>query len=248
MILQAPRNIVSPRPGNPWDSSPPTREGEPGFDDMLQQVVDAVKMTEMGAWSPDLIAQGNPTELGGEIPALLKDRLGLGSVARPQPKRLALAVSMDKPWHLGEWLIDQLLADGQKFQIDKPGTIQFCDQDASYMQTMTDLQQSTSRALDRVFDIKYAWEQPRPEDYLEIPGKIFAVDNLGSPGHWSFGAGHAAAAAATARVIIRAFRLAADLAQEVIHACWTFAMGRTLLGVHFHEDNVEGFRVGLQVG
>ena len=245
MILQNPRNIVSPRPGKKWDSKAPTVPGETHFEAGLDQVKDAVRAAETGQWPAEIIADGNPTDLDGEVPDLLKKKLRL--VGRRASRNLAMSVSMDKPWHLGEFLLDELLAQGATYKVDRPGTIQFCDMDASYCRVMMRINQAYAIALDRVFDIKYAWEQPRPEDYLEIHPSIFSVDGYGAPGHWSYGAGHAAAARAMAWVIIQELKLTADQIARILHACWVFAQGRTLLGVHFVEDNKEGWRAAESV-
>jgi hypothetical protein len=241
-----PRDVVSPRPGSRHDSQPPTRPTDAKFPELLQEVVDTVHNTERGIWSTEFLAKDNPTSLGGKVPKLIKKKLNLGTNKKPKPKNLALAVSMDKPWHLGEFLLEELLRRGVKYKIDKPGTVQFCDADSSYMQVMQDLNTSTSKALDQVFDIKYYWKELRPEDYLGVPGEIFNVDGYPAPQHYRYGAGHGAAAGATYKVIARNLDLSPKMDEHVMHACWCFAQGRSFLGVHLHEDNAEGFRVGLK--
>lgn len=245
--FQSPRDIVSPRPGKRWDSKSPTKEGDPLFEQYLQEVVDVVAATERGAWSTDFLKRGNPTPLEGQVPRLIAKKLRLGTDHRPNPMNLALAVSMDKPWHLGEFLLDALIADGANFKIDRPTTIQFCDKDASYMQTMAELNTECMKALDRVFDVKYYWKQPRPEDYKGVPGVIFNADDMPAPGHYRYAAGHGAVSGATVECLIKNLDLSSDMEQEVIHAGWVFSHGRTFLGVHFHEDNAEGFRIGRSV-
>lgn len=245
ITLQSPRDVVSPRPGNKWDSKAPIRPGNAGFEESLCQVKDAVKMAEMDKWPSQFLAIGNPTDLGGEVPELLKKKLKL--MGPKAARNLAMSVSMDKPWHLGEFLLDELLMRGVKFNIDRPGTIQFCDKDASYCRTMERITDQYNKGLDRVFDIKYYWKQPRPEDVIGIHGSVFAVDGIGAPGHYSYGAGHAAAASATDTILQQDLNLTPDLSQEVTHACWTFAFGRTALGVHYLEDNAEGWRCAKTV-
>ena len=240
MILQSRRDVVSPREGKQWDSEAPTREGDAGFDEALQQVKDAVRMAETYHWPGELLAIGNPTELEGEVPDLLKSKLRL--TGRRAGYNLAMSVSMDKPWHLGEFLLDELLDQGVKFKTHRPKTVQFTDIDASYVRTMTRINERALAGLDRIFDIKYFWKEPRPEDYLKVPGCIFTVDDLGAPGHWRYGAGHAAAASATDSVLQEDLDLTPDQSQRVTHACWAFAFGRTPLGVHLLEDNHEGWR------
>ena len=244
VTLQEPRNIVSPREGKQWDTKAPVRPGDETFDEMLCEVVDTVKRTEQNSWPSEFLARNNPTSLEGSVPRLIAEKLNLrGTYAA---RNLAMAVSMDKPWHLGEFIADKLLSEGVTYKNHKPGTIQFCDKEDSYMAFMTDLQNATSNALDRVFDVKYFWQEPRPEDYLGVHGSIFCVDSMSAPGHWRYGAGHGAAAGATVEVILRHFNVTADQAQEVIHAGWVFSHGRTMLGVHLHEDNEVGFNIGRQ--
>lgn len=242
-ILVSPRDVVSPRPGRQHDSKSPLWPGDAGFEDSLMEVVDTVARVETGGWPSEFMAKGNPSGSNGDPAELLIKKLSLTKVA---PRRMALAVSMDKPWHLGEMLLDELLARGAQYQEVRPGTVQFCDRTYSYTATMADLLASTSFALDRVFDVKFFWKKPRAEDFMRTPGCIFTVDNLGAPGHWGYGAGHAAVAGATRQVLHRALTLPLELSAMVDDACWQFAAGRTLLGVHFYEDNAEGYRIGLQ--
>lgn len=241
ILLQSPRDVVSPREGKQWDTKAPTRPGDAGFEEGLFQVKDAVRMAETGKWPAEYIAINNPTELGGEVPDLLKSKLRL--VGSRASRNLAISVSMDKPWHLGEFLLDELLSQGVNFKVDRPDTVQFCDKDASYVRTMVRINERAAQALDRVFDVKYFWKQPRPEDYIGIHGSVMTVDRYGAPGHWSYGAGHAAAASATDSVLQEDLDLTPDQSQRTTHACWTFAAGRTALGVHFLEDNLCGWEV-----
>lgn len=243
VTLMSRRDIVSPRPGKQHDSKAPLslKDGS-AFTDALDEVCEVVAMTEGGEWPTEFLAKGNPSGLGGEPPELLKKELRL--ISR-NPERLALSVSMDKPWDLAVILLDELLARGAKFREDAQH-VQFCDKTNSYTATMMDVMQSVHAALNHIFDIKYFWRKPRPEDYKATPGKQFTVDDLGAPGHWSYGAGHAAAAAAVCQALHRALSLDDEQSAWVKDACWQFANGRTLLGVHFWEDNAEGFRVGLQ--
>jgi len=198
-------------------------------------------MAETGHWPSELQSIGNPTELGGEVPDLLRTKLRL--LGRRASYNLAMSVSMDKFWHLGEFLLDELLLQGHKFKTEREGTVQFCDTDASYVRTMRRINERVELALDRVFDVKYFWKEPRPEDYIGIHGSVFTVDKKGAPGHYRFGAGHAAAASATDSVLLEDLDLDADTQQRVTHSCWTFAFGRTPLGVHNLEDNAEGWRL-----
>lgn len=236
----APRDLVSPREGKRHGTNPPLWLGDEGFEESLAEVCDLVDQTELGRWPKEFLAKGNPSGLDGSPPELLKDKLGLRSL---RPQRLALAVSMDKPWHIGEFIIDALLAQGATFKVKRPH-VQFCDLDNSYMAIMRDLMFANHLALDRIFDIKYYWRKPRPEDYKQISGAVFAVDNIGAPGHWSYGAGHAAYSGATAEVIMLSMNLTADQTAWTLDATYQFAQARTLLGVHFWEDNFLGYNEG----
>lgn len=241
ILLQSPRDVVSPREGKRWDTEAPVGPGDEGFEESVQQVKDAVRMAETGHWPAELLAIHNPTELEGKIPDLLRAELSLFGTRAS--RNLAMSVSMDKPWDLGVILLDKLLSEGVKYNTDRPGTIQFCDKDASYVRTVMRINQRVAAALDRVFDVKYFWKQPRPEDFMGIPGSVLTVDHHGAPGHWSYGAGHAAAASATDSVLQEDLALSPDQSQRTAHACWTFAFGRTPLGVHVIGDNKCGWDV-----
>jgi hypothetical protein len=243
-FIQTPRDVVSPREGKRWNTPAPLIPGTPEFADSLREVEQTVARTQAGEWSGDFLSKQNPSELEGQVPRLLAQKLRLGTNKNPRPVALAQAVSMDKPWHLGEFLHDELRRLNVPYKVDKPGTIQFCDKDGSMAAFMGDLNRRWPEALDRMFDIKYYWKQPRPEDFFQVHGTIFTVNGYPAPGHWSYGAGHGAVSGVTANVVKDHFDLSPDLYQEVLHACWCFAQGRTFLGVHFHEDNVLGFKVG----
>ena len=244
IIPQSPRNVVSPRPGKQWDSKAPLFPGDDGFEESLHEVCECVRMAEQGHWPAEYLAKGNPTELGGAKPELLKRKLRISG--RNAARNLALSVSMDEYWDLGVIMLDVLQSKGVKFKTDKPGTVQFCDKDASRVAFLIDLHTRLGKSIDRIFDIKYFWEKYRPEDYKAIHGSVFTVDRYGAPGHYAFGAGHAAFASTTAKVLIDWLKLSADLAMQVVHECFMFCFGRTPLGVHFIEDNLEGWRVGQQ--
>ena len=240
--LMAPRDLVSPREGKRHGTNPPLWIGDEGFEESLDEVCDIVDQTELGRWPKEFLAKGNPSGLDGNPPELLKDKLGLRSL---RPQRLALAVSMDKPWHIGEFLVDALLAQGATFKENRKH-IQFCDMDNSYMAIMSDIMVANHHALDRVFDIKYYWRKPRPEDYKEISGAVFTVDGNGAPNHWAYGAGHGAYCGSTAEVILRSMDLTDMQVAWVLDATYQFAQARTLLGVHFWEDNFLGYNQGRE--
>jgi membrane-associated phospholipid phosphatase len=240
--LQSPRDIVSPREGKRHGTAAPLMLGDEGFDESLQQVCDALEMAHKGQWPGDLLAIGNPSGLEGAQPELLRAPLNLyGSNAA---KNLAMSVSMDKYWHLLEFLFDKLTSMGIGFKTDRPETVQLVDRDASLAAMMNDFHKNALDVGNIIFDIKYFWKKPRPEDYKAMPGAAFTIDENGAPGHWSYGAGHATFAGLVYFILNKWLKLGKDLAAQVMHECWTFAFGRTVLGVHFIEDNVLGFEIG----
>ena len=243
IVLQAPRDIVSPRKGKQRGTPAPTVPGDPGFASGLEEVQDCVQMAELGGWPSEALAKGNPTQLEGQMPSLIRNELKI--YGRHACRNLAMSVSMDHYWDLGVLLFNELSKGGVKFANDDgTGHVHFCDYEVSHMAFMIDLLTEIQRSMNNIFDVKYFWKAPRPEDYLGVKGCIFTLDGEGAPGHYGYGAGHAAAARATDRVLRRRLFLSPDLAQQVTHECFTFAFGRTPLGVHFIEDNLLGWRVG----
>ena len=227
-------DIVSPNPGYRHDSPAPRHNAAD-----LQEVLEVRRRVELGEWPSEYLSHANGT--GKEIPVLLRSRALALSVVRP--KTAALVVTMDKPYSLGVEMADALLAMGAKLKVDLPH-VQFCDPEMSYTSLLRDLASANHRALGHCFQVKYHYKAKRPEQYAKVDPCIFAVDLVGAPGHPSYPAGHGGTSGSAEAVIMRYFDLDNDGVAMVKDAAYQFAHWRTLLGVHFREDNDEGLRIG----
>ena len=227
-------DLVSTRTGVKHDSPAPRHN-----EDDLQEVIEVRRMVELGEWPAEFLANDGG---GDDIPDLLKSRRDLRLTKR-RPATAALVVTMDKPYSLGVNLADELLARGEKFK-EVRDHVQFCDPTFSYSALLADLATANHKALNHAFDVKYYYKAKRPEQYLKVDPCIFSEDNVGAPNHYSYPAGHGATSGSAEAVINAYFDLNDEMKLKVYDACYQFAHWRTLLGVHFREDNDEGLRIG----
>lgn len=102
------------------------------------------------------------------------------------------------------------------------------------------------QALIEAFRVKYYFGMARPEEVTGI-GASFTHYPEGCPAHPSYVAGHGAAAGATYATLAALFDLDEEQDLIVKTATQHFATYRTLAGVHFQPDNIEGWRLGVAV-
>ena len=233
--MQAKRyDLVSTRVGNKHDSPAPRHS-----EDDLEEVIEVRRQVDSMIWPSEFLSN----EFGGDdIPELLKARKHL-KLNKRLPSIAALVVTMDKPYSLGVELADELLARGVKYKEDSPH-IQFCDPDFSYSALLADLATANHKALNHAFDVKYYYKAKRPEQLVKVAPCTFCENEKGAPNHYTYPAGHGATSGSAESVINAYFDLDDDMKGKVYDACYQFAHWRTLLGVHFREDNDEGLRIG----
>lgn len=224
--------LHSPRKGVQHGTAAPT-EGR----DKLDEVIEVRRQVVTNHWPADYLAHGDG--FGTEPPVLLKEM----GIRKRRPSTAAAAVRMDKPHDLGVALWDALHAAGAKLK-EQYNYVPFVEQFAHFL---SELNNANYHALDKIFDVKYYWMVERPETVLGLPGCIFTGDSYGAPNHPAFGAGHGSVAGATYALILKFFDLTEDQAAMVWDACYQFSHWRTLLGVHYREDNDLGLAVGQSV-
>ena len=227
-------DLVSPREGNAHDSPAPRHSEED-----LCEVIEVRRQVELGEWPSDFLANEGG---GDDVPDLLKARRALRLSAR-RPTTAALVVTMDDPDSLGVELAKELMSRGVKFKEDR-GHVQFCDETYSFSALKADLAMANHKALNHAFDVKYHYDAKRPEQYAKVDPCVFCVNEAGAPNHYSYPAGHGATSGSAQAVIEKYFDLDDEMKLKVHDACYQFAHWRTLLGVHFREDNDEGIRIG----
>lgn len=115
------------------------------------------------------------------------------------------------------------------------------------------------------WDLKYKYQQERPETYIVRVIQPEWRPNVPAPPHPSYPSGHSAVSAASAEVLIRTFGdnftitdHTLDGREDLSGAARTYhsfremskevAWSRILLGVHFRTDCEEGLRIGQQIG
>lgn len=225
---------VSPRAGNKHDSPSPRHN-----DDDLAEVLEVRRMVDLQEWPSEFLMNDGG---GDDVPDLLKSRRAL-RLKKNKPSVAALVVTMDKPYSLGVELADELLARGVKFR-EEQDHIQFCDPEMSYSALLRDLASANHKALNHAFDVKYFYKAKRPEQYVMVAPCVLCENEAGAPMHPAYPAGHGATSGSAQAVINKYFDLDSQMSLKVHDACYQFAHWRTLLGVHFREDNDEGIRIG----
>ena len=227
-------NLVSTRQGKRHDSPSPRHDA-----DDLQEVIDVREQVALGHWPSEFL----DNRYGGDdVPDLLQARTAL-NLTKENPSIAALVVTMDQPDSLGIELHNELVARGVKYK-EHQDHVQFCDPEFSYTAFKRDLANANHLALNHAFDVKYYYRAKRPEQYVQVAPCIFSEDKVGAPAHYSYPAGHGATSGSAQAVIESYFDLDSEMKGKVYDACYQFAHWRTLLGVHFREDNDEGLRIG----
>lgn len=226
--------LHSPRPGVQHGTEAPASI-ESG---KLDEVIEVREQVRCKHWPSEYLQHNG--SFGLKPPVLLKDM----GIYKHDPNTAAQAVAMDKPFDLGVALWDALQAMGVPLK-EKHNYVPFIEQFAHFLVM---LNAANYEALDRIFDIKYYWMEERPETVLGLPGAVFTGDKYGAPNHPAYGAGHGAVSGATYAIICYFFDLTDDQKALVWDACYQFAHWRTLLGVHYREDNDLGLAQGVEIG
>ena len=221
----------------------PLYPGEAGFAETLDEVIQVRRSVELRQWPTEYLSKEHPVDssLGAETPVLLRN---LG-ISKRRPSTAAEAVRMDDVTDLGIELFHALRDQGAVLATvaDGYGHFPFVE---SYAAFVADLGMASLYALKNIFEVKSHFGLERPETVLNLPGCIVTGDEYGAPNHFSYGAGHGAVAGATEVVINKYFRLTDEQKALVKDAVYQFAHWRTLLGVHYRQDNDCGIRVGAE--
>jgi len=185
----------------------------------------------------------------------------------------ALFVQMDNPWDLFMQLDEYLMGRTDPVFDFKPANgINFINGATNFWAEVGVCAMRV--ALNQAFGFKWEQMIARPEERVAavLAGKLAAPDwferelrqevfvdavlsdprkftiyDEGCPLHPSYPAGHGAAAGATYALLTLKYGLnkKSKLHDDIGQTCLSFAHCRTLAGVHYAQDNLQGFRLGV---
>ena len=232
-------NLHSPKIGDPHGLPAPAMPGSIAFEDELAEVL-GVRMRVIENRMPyEFLAKYHPRADYDprKVPEPIR-RAGLQYNA----KNMVRLVHMDRPIDIGLACWNYLVATGATLVAPETGFNDFINRvpDAHLV-----LAQKICDSMDRCFEAKYFYGKPRPEEAFArtgLPWNITGYDE-GCPNHPAYPAGHGAAAGSVS-VLFTHFNTTQQQRNEVIDACYVWAMSRTLAGVHYAVDNLAGLAIG----
>ncbi len=246
--MEAPPNtkneLHSPTKGVQNGVPEPIYPGDPGFPAVIEEVKQVRAMVELGIWPTETLKQGNPSGLSGEVPFLLRNT-SIYNDGAGDPKAAATYVAMDNPPDLGLLVFRELVRLGVPFK-KKYNHFPFHEEITGFQERLI-VRIRKAHALG--WQVKCYYGLERPETVLELPGCVFCCNDEGAPNHFSFVANHATGYGATYQEILDTFNFQGllDRQMQVLDVLWQGAMYRMLLGVHYRQDNEEGFKLGQTV-
>ena len=182
-----------------------------------------------------------------------KEILGIEGLSIDDPRSLANVVHMDSPNDMPKtcltWLTNPMYEQGVNVKSWTPNYINFLETIPYVEEQIAD---GVKRALIKAFEVKYFFGLIRPENVWEeisgFDGKKLTAYPEGCPNHSSFVAGHASAAAGGVSSLMNQMKNLKDCQEKkLIDTAYSWAMFRTLAGVHFHIDNIGGLMInGLE--
>lgn len=181
----------------------------------------------------------------GEFPFEMPGPLKLEGLSFDKPKAIAEIVRMDMPMDLNRAIHRWVLSEGSNVAEWTPNFVNFLESTIDVQDYSTGL---VKEALHKMFEIKYFFGVPRPE---EIPvkgtplGSVMTHYSEGSPCHPEAGHGHSAASAAGAKAIINKFpNLTQFQLKQILDSAYLFSIARCLARVHYGET----VHIGLHLG
>jgi len=175
-----------------------------------------------------------------------KEIAAIEGLSMANPKGLADVVHMDSPSDMPrmvlKWLTHRAYKQNQNVRNWTPIYINFLETIPFVEEQISD---GVKRSLIKAFEMKYEFGLARPE---EIWGHINNEDGTrltaykeGCPNHPSFPAGHASAAAGGLTSLIKEFpNLTDKQMKRILDMGYSWAMFRSLAGVHHAVDNIAG--------
>lgn len=170
----------------------------------------------------------------GSFPSEIPELLAWEGLSFDNPKGLANVVHMDDPTDLGRAMRNWLMAQKgcEPKHLENKSGMDFVNVVAG---TIAGVASAAKEGLDHVFEVKWYYGVPRPE---ELAGKNITAYAEGCPNHPSFPAGHGAAAFHTLIYFLKEWTLTGEAKRALFASAYIWAMARTMAGVHYAVDNL----------
>ena len=228
-----PTSLVSPRVGNAHGYANPNTPEEMHLEmEDVERVRYEVNKNQWPGWW--LSKHGVDPVLSPIIKQTLR-------LSESGPKACANIVRMDHPFEIWDNVIEPW-AHSQNIAWDVPAAHQgvtFVEQTLRRAQAHVII----AAALDKSFDVKYYYGQPRPFEYSEYDE---GLEFYPCPAHPEKPAGHGAFCGGGAKAFEQLFVPSAEQIQMVHTATKQFAMFRTFSGMHIASSNLLGWTIGYE--
>jgi len=231
--------IVQPCIGKTHGVKPPHYPGSDEYHEEAEDVMRVRFEVKANKWPSWYLAKHHPSAKFDPdiIPAPLYDE----GLRRSDPIRCAMAVHMDTPMDFPlavlRWVVTQ---DGIELKNPETEHVNFLNREPAIIEDFGD---AVKRNLRKIFEVKYHYGVPRVFEYFNLSDEVFVEQVSGNYIHPSYGAGHAAAAAA-AKVLKKHINAPQVVWRVVFDAVYHWSFYRSLLGVHTAQDNKAGMAIG----
>lgn len=226
-------DIVSPMIGNSHNLPEPARPNSNEFIEQVEIFKEVRELVRCKEWPSEFLASYNPSGSDGSVPRFLKS----AGVRKYEPITAGRLVEMDDPIDVGIHLFKELRAANVPLK-NSYNWQPFVEEYVRFIRVLSERLESI---LVKAFEAKYYFGLERPETFLEIDGDIITDSKGGAPKHFAYPAGHGSVFAETYNVIKEFFDMDTQVNLEILDALYQGAQYRTMLGVHWPQDNHAGF-------
>jgi hypothetical protein len=194
---------------------------------------------QAGTWPAAFLKKHHPR--ASYDPNVIPEPLRIGGLTLLDPRFAASMVHKDLPTDLAHWCYKYVRAQNAPLKVkENPHTsfLQFAPN------MLCDIGLKVEENFKKTWEVKWYYGRPRPEEATSLCAPDINITSYpeGCPFHPAYPAGHAAGAAAVT-VLFDAYNLTTAQYEAIYDAAYMFSMFRTLSGVHFASDNIEGLRL-----
>lgn len=223
--------LVSPRAGNDHGY---TKLDQAEVIEQMKELPDLREKVETGIWPTEYLEKY--LDGRGDLSPILAKYLGLSAGAT---KKAADTVRMDHPFDIWDIVVAPYAKDNN-IPLATPVTHQGVDFVESVVRR-AEAHQIVAKALDKSFDVKYAFGSCRPIEYYDCE-----IQRYMTPTHPEMPAGHGAFAGAGSKAFEKIYAPTAEQAAEMQYATKQFAMYRSFSGMHIPYSNLLGWKIGYE--